>query len=100
MTNTTTRPDPQPAMELIHETFGTGQYAQQVRRYSFPDGPPIVTRCTMVPGKWRIDAQVLQPDGTTEIVVSEDIEPRADNGEEDADRLAALAHRMITEARR
>lgn len=93
-------------MELIHEHLSTfegsftGQYAQHVRRYSIAGCPPVITRCTMAEEAWTVVVQAMKPDGSTEPLLIEQIPPRADNGERDADRLASIAARMLIEASR
>lgn len=94
-----------PTPELIHEQLrpmahSNSSYAQLERYYSTPGLPPIVVRVTASTGDtWSVVVQVIQPDGSSNGLMSSQIPPQTDSGDSEADRHATLAARILQEAK-
>ncbi len=71
------------------------------RVYSTPGFPPVRIFLGMArdPQPWKVQLDVLQPGGQWKVMLFTSVPPQDGYGEAEADRQAALAIRLLAEAR-
>lgn len=81
--------------------FDTMSVGTLRRVYSTPGFPPVRLFLSMHrdPQPWRLQLDVLQPDGDWKMMLFTSMPAQDGYGEAEADRLAALAIRLLAEAR-